>query len=113
MPSPQVLGALDEAFAALDNLPDALRRTSLGQGFCFLIAPLPDKGAMLPETALQPGGRLRLLLSDLEDWGTDGNDGREPAWQYGDCELSMFTVPPGRDSLYLPTPYRELYEHKW
>ena len=124
-----VVGALDATLAALKNLPEDESGarlpgyTSLDRGFCYLIAPLEVESAILsatlPEAAMQPGGKLRVLLSDIRDWGADGIDAREMAGPYGECELSMHAVPcavppagpPGRESLSMREPYRELYEH--
>ena len=46
--------ALDAAFDALDNLPPALRKASIMDGFCYLISPLRSAGR-LPQSALAPG----------------------------------------------------------
>lgn len=121
-----VVAALDATLAALKNLPEDESGarlpgyTSLERGFCYLIAPLEDESATLPEAAMQPGGKLRVLLSDVKDWGVVGSDAREMAGPYGECELSLHAVlcavppagPPGRESLSMREPYRELYEHK-
>ena len=120
-----VVAALDATLAALKNLPEDESGarlpgyTSLDRGFCYLIAPLEDKSATLPEAAMQPGGKLRVLLSDVKNGGVVGSDAREMAGPYGECELSMHAVPcavppagpPGRESLSMREPYRELYEH--
>jgi hypothetical protein len=122
-----VVAALDATLAALKNLPEDESGarlpgyTSLERGFCYLIAPLEDESATLPGAAMQPGGKLRVLLSDVKDWGrVVGSDAREMAGPYGECELSLHAVlcavppagPPGRESLSMREPYRELYEHK-
>ena len=100
-----VQAALDTAFDALDALPAALRKTSLLDGFCFLVVPLPSL-APLPESALTPGGRLRLFLADVDDLeGTTLEGGR-----VGEMDLTMWQVPAGKDSPYLPPPYEALYK---
>lgn len=114
--------AMREADEALEALPDLLRKKSLGDGYCYLVVPLHEQPP-LPAHALEPGGRLRLFLSDLDSWPTNvarerGDEPRvrdedEWAWTRGECDLTTHTVPSGKDSPYLPKPYKELYQHEW
>ena len=113
-----VLEALDVAFAALDNLPDPLRRTSLGDGFTYLVAPLPQCVSLSP-SALVPGARVRVFLSDMDNWPVNvaRDQGAEPrsadedmwAWARGELDLKMRRVPSGRESQYMPAVYNGLY----
>ena len=114
--------AIDAAFEALNALPPALQRTSLGDGFAFLISPLPSAGegaahgaseggsVLLPESALAPGGRLRVLLSEESDGGDEGG---LASWQRAECDLSMWKLPPGKESPYMMEVYAPLYEHDY
>eukprot|EP00965_Chrysotila_dentata_P226240 6195281-Pleurochrysis_carterae.AAC.5 len=64
----------------------------------------------VPTSIIRPGRQLRLLLTD-NLLSPDLND---PNWQlevgaYGGCDVSMYAVPPGRQSEYMPeTVPREL-----
>ncbi len=121
-----VQAALDEALEVLESLPPLLRK-KLGQGFCYLVAPLPESEG-LPAEALASGGRLRLFLSDIDDdpknvvrvqdeWtaylGGQPSGEDEWAWQRGECDLTVHTVPSGKGSPYLPKPYEALYQREW
>ena len=114
--------AIDAAFDALQALPPVLRKTSLGDGFSYLIVPLTpeataagtrtdvyagEDGLYLPPTALSPGGRLRAFLSE------EGADQDRDAWQRGELDLTMWRLPPGKDSPYMQDQYRPLYNHAW
>ena len=129
--STRVDAAVDAAFDALDALPPQLRKRSLGSGFAFLIVPLeggdaavaataavqqqqqqqPAEGTTgglyLPSHALAPGGRLRAFLSE------DGKDADSDAWQRGELDLTMWRLPPGKDSPYMQKQYKPLYGEKW
>ena len=104
LPSTAVAEAVDTAFDALDTLPPLMRKTSLGNGFCYLIAPLSAEQPLhLPERAIAPGGRLRAFLSP------EGSDDDDECWQRGELDLTMWRLPPGRDSPYMQDKYRPLY----
>lgn len=116
-----VQAALDEALRALERLPPLLQK-KLGQGFCYLLVPLPESDC-LPADALAPGSRLRFFLSDLDceptnvarargDEATTADED-EWAWQRGECDLTVCTVPSGKGSPYLPKPYQPLYQREW
>jgi len=117
-----VEAAIDAALSALNDLPAVLRKTSLGEGFCYLISPLPGSES-LPESALAAGNRLRVFLSDMESWPTNvardlGEDVSSPgedrwAWQRGELDLTVWQVPSGKDSPYMPKPYEPLYTYDW
>jgi hypothetical protein len=118
-----VQAALDEALQALENLPPLLQK-KLGQGFCYLLVPLPESNR-LPADALAPGSRLRFFLSDLQDFDANNVDASSRArgdeataaddyeWQRGECDLTLCTVPSGKGSPYLPKPYEPLYQRDW
>lgn len=121
-----VAAALDTAFENLDTLPPLLKRSSLYDGFCFLICPLPDlpeSEKFIPARALAPGNRLRVFLSDIEKWPTNiaWEQHAEPTraqedtwmWRRGELDLMMWHIPPGRESPCLPGPYAPLYEQPW
>ena len=112
----QVHTAVDAAFDALADLPPLLQKRSLGDGFCYLIVPLEAEGEggeggggdiLLPPSALKPGGRLRAFLSE------DGADEDGEAWQRGELDLSMWRLPPGKDSPWMQKQYSPLYERDW
>lgn len=120
VPNTQVHQAIDAGFDALDALPPLLRKSSLGDGFSFLICPLvPDSadgngsesidnsGLFLPPSALAPGGRLRAFLAE------EGSDEDRDAWQRGELDLTMFALPPGRESPYMQSQYAPLFNHDW
>ena len=118
-----VQAALDEAMLALESLPPLLQK-KLSQGFCYLLVPLPESDC-LPADKLAPGSRLRLFLSDLGCEHDPSNVARargdeattadedEWAWQRGECDLTVHTVPSGKGSPYLPKPYEPLYQREW
>lgn len=104
--------AIDAALDALDALPPLLQRSSLCDGFSFLISPLPSAdsgsdGVLLPESTLAPGSRVRVLLSEAAE--ADEAMG----WQRAEADLSMWKLPPGKDSPYMMDVYKELYQHQW
>ena len=113
LPNTAVDRAVDEAFDALAGLPPLLQKTSLGDGFCYLIVPLECDGAssadglFLPSPALTPGSRLRAFLSQ------DGDDENDECWQRGELDLTLWRLPPGKESPYMQSQYRELYGHAW
>ena len=107
LPSRPVAAAIDAAFDALDALPQALRKTSLGDGYCYLISPLETEDGgrvLLPDAALAPGGRLRLFLSAADDDSAD--------WQRGELDLTSFRLPPGKDSPYMQEVYAPLFNRE-
>jgi len=112
-----VAAALDAACESLENLPPLLKRSSLGDGFCFLLCPLPDlpeSEQFLPARALAPGTRLRVFLSDIEkDILLPNTEQGTAIWQRGDLDMTMWQIPSGRESPYLPEPYAPLYNHPW
>ena len=75
----------------------------------FLVTPLTS--AALPPSALRPGRRLRLFLSDVDATPTslDPEEREAWAWARGECDLSVYAVPAGGSSQYLPDAYRKLY----
>lgn len=113
LPNTVVDRAVDEAFDALASLPPLLQKTSLGDGFCYLIVPLECNGAssadglFLPSQALTPGSRLRAFLSH------EGDDENDECWQRGELDLTLWRVPPGKESPYMQSQYRGLYDHAW
>lgn len=113
LPGRPVAAAIDAALEALDELPPVLRRTSLGDGYCYLVAPLtPDGGdesSLLPASALTPGSRLRVFLAEE---GAEQSTGPSdiPTWQVGELDLTMRRLPPGRDSPYMQGVYKPLFE---
>ena len=118
-----VQAALDEALLALERLPPLLQK-KLGQGFHYLLVPLPESSS-LPASALAPRSRLRLFLSDLQDFDPNNVAASSRArgdeatavdavdWQRGECDLTVCTVPSGKGSPYLPKPYEPLYQREW
>ena len=99
--------AVGQAVALLlGTLADA--PDELGEGYQFLLAPLP--GEALPEGAVQPGVQLGLVLSDaLSD-----PDLNEPGWAdeagcFAAADIAVYQVPPGGRSEYLPACYKPLY----
>eukprot|EP00964_Phaeocystis_antarctica_P113818 scaffold77814_cov67-Phaeocystis_antarctica.AAC.11 len=118
-----VQAALDEALQALESLPPLLQK-KLGQGFCYLLVPLPESNS-LPTETLAPGSRLRFFMSDDLDFdpndvgGAQGDEATavdEDSWQrgeIGECDLTVCTVPSGKGSPYLPKPYEPLYQREW
>ena len=116
-----VAAALEAALESLDTLPSLLKRSSLHDGFCFLICPLPglaESEKFLPAEALAPGNRLRVFLTDIEKWSTNiaWEQHAEPTVvvsQRAELDLMMWQIPPGRESPCLPEPYAPLYSHPW
>ena len=76
----------------------------------FLVTPLTS--AALPPSALRPGRRLRLFLSDVDATPTslDPEEKDNWAWARGECDLAAFAVPGGGSSAYMPEAYRALYD---
>lgn len=105
-----ILSAVEAAFDALDRLPDKLQRSSLGDGFSYLITPLEatddDSSSLdLPEAAFAEGTRLRIFLSE--------EGGAADAWQIGEADWSMWRLPPGKESPYMQAAYKPLFATDW
>ena len=113
VPNSAVDRAVEEAFDVLGGLPPLLQKASLGDGFSYLIVPLEadggstNDGLFLPDSALAPGGRVRAFLSK------DGDDGKDDCWQRGEMDLTVWRLPPGKDSPYMQRQYEALYSHSW
>jgi len=105
LPLTPVSDALDAIFKILGDAPD-----DLGQGFAYLIAPL--KSSPLPESALAPGQRIRMFLSDVDATPTalDPEDRESWLWNRGECDVVTFQVAAGGESEFLPQVYRPLYD---
>lgn len=106
--------AIAAALDTLDALPDVLQRTSLGDGFSFLLAPLEDSAGSdvrLTESALAPGARLRAVLAEEGVVSRDDDD--DAAWQRGLLDLTTWPLPPGRDSPYMQAVYGPLFGQDW
>jgi len=99
--------ALVKLYEVIANAPE-----ELGKGFCFLLIPLADEAARLPNA--EPGNRTRLFLSDVDATPTalapDERDEANWVWSRGECDISTYTVAAGGKSQYLPAPYKPLYQ---
>jgi len=89
-------GSLSSMWKVLADAPP-----ELSDGYHFMMARLGD--VTVPTSIIRPGRQLRLLLTD-NLLSPDLND---PNWQlevgaYGGCDVSMYAVPPGRQSEYMP-----------
>ena len=104
VPLTEVSEAMDALLGVIADGPD-----SLGQGFCYLIAPLAS--ATLPTEALEPGKKLRSFLSDVDATPTslDVAMRDEWVWSRGEMELSTHVTASGRDSDFLPEVYKPLF----
>ena len=102
----QVDEALSSLMATLADAPP-----ELGEGFQFLITPLDDACGLLPPNTLRPGRRVRLFLSDVDATPTalDPNDRESWIWSRGETDVSVFAVPGGGKSDFLPDVYKPLY----
>lgn len=105
LPLTEVNSALESLFDIVANGPD-----ELGSGFCFLVAPLDD--SLLPASAIEPGQRLRLFLSDVDATPTalDPDDRESWVWKRGEADLSLYSVAAGGESEFLPEVYKPLYK---
>lgn len=107
LPLTSVADAMSCILEVIANGPD-----ELGEGFCYLMAPLKD--AYLPEDAIQSGNRIRLFLSDVDATPTslDPDDRESWVWSRGECDLSLFTTASGRESEFIPEVYKPLFMGK-
>ena len=110
LPLTGVSEALETLLDVIANGPD-----ELGDGFCYLVAPLRDSetggDVLLPTDAIAPGQRLRMFLSDVDATPTslDPEDRESWVWKRGETDLSLFDVAPGGESEFLPPVYKPLY----
>lgn len=107
-PVATVGAALKSIMAVIADAPD-----EMADGYQFVVARLDSGGPALPPTAVRPGKRLRLLLAtSLDEVGFDPN-AKAWSWEvdggYGLCDASVFAVPAGGGSDFLPDVYRPLY----
>jgi len=102
LPLTAVNDAVSTIFDVIANGPDAL-----GEGFCYLIAPI-DETTLPP---IEVGSRLRLFLSDVDATPTslDPEDRESWLWNRGECDLSIFSTTSGKESDFLPDVYKPLY----
>lgn len=105
LPLTAVGEAIDAVFRVLGDAPD-----ELGSGFSFLIAPL--SASPLPPDALASGQQLRLFLSDVDATPTslDPEDRTSWLWNRGECDLAIYDVAAGGESVHLPDAYRPLFD---
>lgn len=106
-PVATVDAALKSIMAVIADAPD-----EMANGYQFVVARL-DSGPALPSSAVRPGKRVRLMLATaLDDIGFDPN-AKEMSWEvdggYGLFDSSVFAVPAGGGSDFLPDVYRPLY----
>ena len=103
LPLTAVKEAVGTIFEIMADAPD-----DLGSGFCYVVVPL---AAALPPSAVSPGQRLRLFLSDVDATPTalDPEDRESWVWNRGECELEIYHVAAGGDSDFLPDAYRPLF----
>ena len=99
--------ALKSIMSVIADAPD-----EMANGYQFVVARL-DSGPALPSTVVRPGKRVRLMLATaLDEIGFDPN-AKEWSWEvdggYGLFDSSVFAVPAGGDSDFLPDVYRPLY----
>ena len=82
LPMTKVTEALNRLLYVLANGPD-----ELGQGFCYLITPLPS---LLPPETVVPGQRIRLFLSNVETIPTSLDPDDDTSWVFnrGECDLT-------------------------
>eukprot|EP00978_Attheya_sp_CCMP212_P040301 scaffold218424_cov52-Attheya_sp.AAC.3 len=106
VPLTKVTDVLNKLMNVIANGPD-----EMGQGFCYLIAPL---SVQLPADAVVPGQRIRLFLSNLFTIPTSQDLDDDSAWLLppGECDLTVHNVAPGGNSKYLPAVYKPLYDKK-
>ncbi|KAJ1618954.1 hypothetical protein T492DRAFT_1089355, partial [Pavlovales sp. CCMP2436] len=90
--------ALEAAAQVLAEAPE-----DLATGFAYLSVRLPLDNARLDNALLQPGARLRVFLSDADEFPlvidaqTD-----EWAWERGELDIRLTQVSAGGTSEYLP-----------
>ncbi|KAL1508678.1 hypothetical protein AB1Y20_004773 [Prymnesium parvum] len=98
-----VVHAVEVLFKILADSPP-----ELGHGFQFLIAPLSDDaGGSLGRDAVQPGRRIRCWLSEID---TNPENIGEGGFDRAECDISIYAVPAGSESPYLPEVYNALYQ---
>ena len=104
LPLTPVRAAVDTIFEVIGNAP-----SEMGDGFAFLVAPVP--GAALPAGSVAAGEQLRLFLSDVDATPTalDPEDRTSWLWNRGECDLAVYDVAPGSASEFLPPAYRPLF----
>ena len=96
--------AVDAIFEIVADAPD-----ELGAGFTYLVVPLDH--CALPPSAIAPGQRLRLFLSDVDATPTalDPEDRESWVWNRGEVDLEIYNVAAGSESEFLPAAYKPLY----
>jgi hypothetical protein len=99
LPRSAVKEAVDTIFDMVGSGPDAM-----GEGFCYLIAPL--RSCPLPVETLVPGKRLQLVLFDRDAGECDPSD---PPSRSGECDVAVYEVAEGGTSEFLPAAYKPLY----
>lgn len=104
LPLTGVSKAVDAIFEIVADAPD-----ELGDGFAYLVVPLED--CALPPSAIAPGQRLRLFLSDVDATPTalDPEDRESWVWNRGEVDLEIYNVAAGSESEFLPAAYEPLY----
>ena len=104
LPLTSVRSAIEALFRVSADAPP-----ELADGFQVLIAPLGVDG-LLPAQAVRPGSRLRAFLSDVEHTPAC-LDADDEAWafQRAECDVSLYAVPAGGQSEYMPKAYGPLY----
>ena len=103
LPLTGVREAVDTIFEVMADAPD-----DLGSGFCYVVVPLDVE---LAPSAVSPGQRLRLFLSDVDATPTalDPEDRESWVWNRGECDLGIYNVAAGGESDFLPEAYKPLF----
>jgi hypothetical protein len=80
----------------------------LGQGYHFVSARVGSTS--LPEGAVRPGRQLRLILATaLDDPNPNDDEWAGEMLSFGLCDTSVYAVPAGGESEFMPDCYRPLY----
>jgi hypothetical protein len=105
LPLTPVSSTMETIFNVIANAPDAL-----GEGFCFLLAPIPE--SVIPASAACTSSRVRLFLSDVDATPTslDPEERDQWVWARGECDMSIYQITPGGQSDFLPQQYKPLFD---
>jgi len=80
----------------------------LGKGYHFVTARVG--ASPLPEGFMQPGRRLRLILATaLDDPNPNDAEWEGEMLSFGLCDTSVYAVPAGGQSEFMPDCYKPLY----